>query len=85
VTLLLVPGLAVAGQLFFAVAHPIDAFGPIKGAYLQFACGPLAGVFGVHASGLSSTRLGKPLLAAAVLAVAAIAAYSVHARLRGFV
>src|SRR6185503_12573253 len=38
--ILLVGMFAVLGQLHFSIQYPYDPFGPIKGAYLQFA-GPV--------------------------------------------
>jgi hypothetical protein len=49
-SLLLVPLIALLGQLHFAVKFAIDAQGPIKGAYMQFAAIPLYGLFGVAAT-----------------------------------
>ena len=48
--ILLVPLTALLGQLHFAVKFAIDAQGPVKGAYMQFAAAPLYALFGIAAT-----------------------------------
>jgi hypothetical protein len=45
--LLLIPLLALLGQMHFATKYPNDDFGPIKGAYMQFVAPILCGLFGL--------------------------------------
>jgi hypothetical protein len=76
--------LAIVGQLAFTIQFPYDAYGPIKGAYLQFASAPLFAAFG----GACSFLWRRPKLRAfAVLQIAAllvVCGYSVYARWHGF-
>jgi hypothetical protein len=77
--LLAIPALAVAGQLHFAVAYPIDAEGLVKGAYLQFAAAPLCATFGVAVAWLMRRRRARALaIAGAVAACAAVVALAVY-------
>jgi hypothetical protein len=84
--LLLFPLLAIAGQLHFAVQYPNDGMGPIKGAYLQFAAGPLFAMFGLGVDWLwrrsRSTRLLAMLGGGGALA--ATAAYTLYCRFAPF-
>ncbi len=84
--LLLLPLLAIAGQLHFAVQYPNDNMGPIKGAYLQFAAGPLFAMFGVGIDWL--WRRSRLTRVVAVLggggALAATAAYTFYCRFAPF-
>jgi 4-amino-4-deoxy-L-arabinose transferase-like glycosyltransferase len=59
---LLVPLLAVMGQIHFAWKYPVDREGVIKGAYLQLAALPLAALFAVAVGWLWQRRWGKPLV-----------------------
>ena len=45
--LLIVPLLALLGQIHFSTKYPHDDFGPIKGAYMQFVAPILCGLFGL--------------------------------------
>ena len=45
--LLIIPLLALLGQMHFATKYPNDDFGPIKGAYMQFVAPILCGLFGL--------------------------------------
>jgi hypothetical protein len=45
--LLLIPPLALLGQIHFATKYPDDDFGPIKGAYVQFVAPILCALFGL--------------------------------------
>jgi hypothetical protein len=80
--LLLLPLLALLGQLHFAVKFAIDAQGPIKGAYMQFAAAPLCGLFGVAAVwAWKRGWTGKLAVAMHALALATVTAYCCYARL----
>jgi hypothetical protein len=85
---LIVPLLAVMGQLHVAIKYPIDGQGPVKGAYLQFAIAPLFALFGLGVDWLLRRRQGTSRglwkTAAGVLGIVAlvpIGAYSVFSRL----
>ncbi|MBK8010438.1 MAG: hypothetical protein IPK13_03765 [Deltaproteobacteria bacterium] len=78
--LLLVPALALLGQLHFATKYPIDALGVIKGAYLQFAAPPLFAVYGVTVASLLRHRAGRILGYLGLLALAPIVIYTLYAR-----
>lgn len=73
------PVVAVLGQLHFAIQFPFDAEGPVKGAYLQFAAGPLFALFGVAVAWSARRRLRWPILALLAAAFALTAGYSLHA------
>jgi hypothetical protein len=73
--LLLVPLLAVAGQAHFTVMFPSDVLGPVKGVYLQFAAGPLFGLFGLGVAWLWQRRAGRPVAWLAMASLAAVACY----------
>jgi uncharacterized membrane protein len=73
--------LAVAGQLHFATQYPENSMGPIKGAYLQFAAGPLFAVFGLGIAWLwGRSRLGQLTALLAGGAMLAPASYVVYCR-----
>jgi hypothetical protein len=44
---LTVAALAIAGQLFFSIKYPVDAYGVTKGTYLQFGAAPLFVLYGL--------------------------------------
>jgi hypothetical protein len=80
--LLTVPLLALLGQLHFAVKYGIDAQGPVKGAYMQFAALPLYGLFGLAATwGWKRNWPGKLATVLHALAFATLAIYCLYARL----
>jgi hypothetical protein len=80
--LLLVPLVALLGQLHFAVKFAVDAQGPVKGAYMQFAAIPLYGLYGL-AVAWSWKRGWSGRLATALnaLAFASVAIYCLLSRL----
>jgi hypothetical protein len=82
VALLLVPLVALVLQLHLAVKYPVDALGPVKGAYLAFVSPVLCGLFGL-AVAWAWRRGGWARLAAALglLALAPIAAYTLVLRI----
>jgi hypothetical protein len=80
--ILLVPLMALLGQLHFAVKFAIDAQGPIKGAYIQFAALPLYGLFGLAATwGWRRGWPGKLAIVLHAVAFATVAIYCLYARL----
>lgn len=58
-TILLVPLMAVLGQLHFAISLPFDNWGVVKGLYMQFGCSPLYALTGVAAAWLWIRRASK--------------------------
>jgi hypothetical protein len=80
--ILLVPLIALLGQLHFAVKFAVDAQGTIKGAYMQFAAIPLYGLFGLAATwGWKRGWPGKLAIAFHAVAFATVAIYCLYARL----
>jgi hypothetical protein len=80
--ILLVPLIALLGQLHFAVKFAIDAQGAINGAYIQFAAIPLYGLFGLAATrGWKRGLPGKLSIAFHTVAFATVAIYCLYARL----
>jgi hypothetical protein len=77
---LALPLLGVVGALSFAIQFPYDWEGVVKGVYLHFAAAPLYAVFGLGVVWLSKRPLGKPFAGAALLSVAAVAAYTIACR-----
>jgi 4-amino-4-deoxy-L-arabinose transferase-like glycosyltransferase len=82
-TILLVGLFAVLGQLHFAIQYPYDPFGPIKGAYLQFAGPVYCGLTGFTLAALwrHRTLLSRLLFSVGVVAILAIASYTLYARI----
>jgi 4-amino-4-deoxy-L-arabinose transferase-like glycosyltransferase len=80
---LLVAPLAALGQLHFAIRFPYDTFGPIKGAYLQFAAPVYCTLCGVAIAALWKRRqiIPRLLALAGVAAIALVAVYTVYARI----
>lgn len=76
----LTAALAVAGQLHYAVSFPADDWGPVKGAYLQFAAPAFFALFGIAADALGRRRRTRPLAVACVLALALVAGYTLYCR-----
>lgn len=81
-TLLLAPAVMMALALHFAIEYPIDNYGVVKGAYLQFAAGPLFGVFGVAVAWSLRKPPRWPIFAALLAATWFVAAYTLYCRLR---
>jgi hypothetical protein len=70
--LLIMPLLALLGQMHFATKYPNDDFGPIKGAYMQFVAPILCGLFGLAVAWMwrrARTRAGAVVALAALLLV----------------
>lgn len=80
--LCIVPVATVGAALHFATAYPVDTFGVVKGAYLQFGAPPLFGIFGVAVAWAARQRLRWPLLFALLAAVWLVASYTLYCRLR---
>ena len=72
--LLLAPPLAIAGLLYFTIAHPFDGEGVIKSTYVQFGCAPLYGLFGLAVEWLWGRGRGGRVLAWVALAALALVA-----------
>jgi hypothetical protein len=81
-TLLLAPAVMLALALHFAIEYPIDHYGVVKGAYLQFAAGPLFGVFGLAVAWSLRKPMRWPIFAALFAATWLVAAYTLYCRLR---
>lgn len=80
--LLLAPPLAIAGLLYFTIAHPFDSEGVIKATYVQFGCAPLYGLFGLAVESLWSRGPGGRVLAwIALVALALVAVYTFFCRM----
>lgn len=83
IVLLLVPVLAIVGQIHFVTQFPDDNMGPIKGAYVQFAAGPLFAMFGIGINWLWRRSMAGRLAAVVVGggALLAVSAYVFYCRL----
>jgi hypothetical protein len=79
--LLLVPALALLGQLHFATKYPNDNFGPIKGAYLQFAAPVAGGLFGLGVGWMWRRTWARSGAVVAMAALGLVAVYTIAARL----
>lgn len=82
-TLLLVPLVALAGQLHFAISLPFDHQGVVKGLYMQFGCSPLYALVGVAAAWLWTRRASKVHLGAfagLIVALGVVGVYAVFCR-----
>jgi hypothetical protein len=78
----LVPLVALLGQLHFAIKFAIDAQGPVKGAYMQFAAAPLYALFGIAATWGWKRGWGEKLAVVFhAVAFATVAIYCLYARL----
>jgi 4-amino-4-deoxy-L-arabinose transferase-like glycosyltransferase len=75
---LAVPALSVFALLRFAVHHPFDDYGVIKGNYCQFAAAPLFALTGVAFEWLWRRRRVAAMVV--LLALAAMAQYTLLAR-----
>jgi hypothetical protein len=79
--LLLVPLFVLGAALEFAIAYPIDDFGVVKGAYLNFGAAPFYALFGLAAAWAGRKPVRWPLLCALFAALFFIASNSVLCRL----
>jgi hypothetical protein len=78
--LLLIPLLALLGQLHFAVRYPNDSWGPIKGTYLQFVAPVLCGLYGLGVAWLWRRRVTRILALLAIGALGLVAGYVTYCR-----
>jgi hypothetical protein len=79
--LVLAPPLAIAGLLYFTIAHPFDPEGVIKSTYVQFGCAPLYALFGLAVESLWGRGWGGRALAVVALAgLALVAFYTFYCR-----
>jgi hypothetical protein len=77
---LIMPLVAVVGQLHFGVKYPVDLVGPIKGLYMQFASPALYALFGLAVAWLWKKPWLRPLAMVELAALGAVAAYTVYCR-----
>ncbi len=82
--LLLMPALTIIGQLHWVVRYPYDYQGPIKGVYMQFGVAPLFALFGLAVYTMFRRRVTWPIGIIQCAAVAAVASYTIYARVFAF-
>jgi hypothetical protein len=81
-TLVTIPLVMLAAAMHFATTYPVDVFGVIKSAYLQYGSGPLCGLYGVSV-GWCRQRLSRwPLLVILLGALWLVVTYTVWCRFR---
>jgi hypothetical protein len=71
---------SMAAALYFAFRFPFDDMGVVKGHYVQYAAPPLYALFGVAAVRIRDRR-GMAIQGLSYAAVAALAVYTLYARL----
>lgn len=82
VTVLVVSGLAVLGQIYFATQYPVDHYGVIKATYLQFGAAPLYVCFGAVVAWLTRRGVvGGVVSALLLVALGLVAFYTLTSRL----
>ena len=84
VVLLIIPLLALLGQMHFATKYPNDDFGPIKGAYMQFVAPVLCGLFGLAVAWMWRRVWARAGAIVAFAALLSVLAYSADCRLPRF-
>jgi hypothetical protein len=82
--LLLMPLIALLGQIHFATKYPDDDFGPIKGAYLQFVAPILCGLVGLAVAWMARRAWARAGAVAAIAAMMLVLLYTADARLPRF-
>jgi Dolichyl-phosphate-mannose-protein mannosyltransferase len=82
--LLFIPPLALLGQMHFATKYSNDAFGPIKGAYMQFVAPILCGLFGLAVDWMWRRSWARAGAIAAVGALLLVFSYTADCRLPRF-
>jgi len=82
--LLLIPLLALLGQMHFATKYPNDDFGPIKGAYMQFVAPILCGLFGLAVAWMWRRIWARAGAVVAFAALLLVFVYSADCRLPRF-
>jgi hypothetical protein len=80
VALLLVPFFTLIAALEFAIRHPYDGLGVIKGVYLQFGMPPLLAAFGIAVEWSQKRRSRWPVCAALLASLALVSAYTLSCR-----
>jgi hypothetical protein len=78
--LLVVPVLAVLGQLHFTIKYPFDNQGIVKGAYFQFAAAPLYALFGLAVSWLWKRPRWRAIAGLQIACLSTLMAYSIYSR-----
>ena len=82
--LLIIPLLALLGQMHFSTKYPNDDFGPIKGAYMQFVAPILCGLFGLAVAWMWRRLWARAGAIAALAALLMVFLYSADCRLPHF-
>jgi len=82
--LLMMPLIALLGQMHFATKYPDDDFGPIKGAYLQFVAPILCGLCGLAVAWMWRRARARAGAVAAIGALVLVFLYTADARLPRF-
>lgn len=82
--LLIIPLLALLGQMHFATKYPNDDFGPIKGAYMQFVAPILCGLFGLAVAWMWRRVWARTGAIVAFAALLPVFLYSADCRLPRF-
>jgi hypothetical protein len=82
--LLVMPLVALLGQIHFATKYPDDDFGPIKGAYLQFVAPILCGLIGLAVAWMWRRAWARAGAVAAIGALVLVFLYTADARLPRF-
>ncbi len=81
-SLVATPLVMLGAAMHFAITYPVDGYGVVKSAYLQYGAGPLCGLYGVSVA-WSRQRLSRwPLLALLLGALVLVAAYTLYCRFR---
>ena len=75
---LAVPAAGVLGQLHYATKYPFDYMGLVKSLYLQFGWAPVFACFGAVVAWSWARPVRRPLFGLIVVAMVAVAQYSVH-------
>lgn len=78
--LLLIPLLAVLGQMHFSTKYPNDNFGTIKGTYLQFVAPILCGLTGIAVAWMWRRAWARAGAIAAIGALALVGLYTIDCR-----
>ena len=82
--LLLLPPLAILGQMHFSTKYPDDDFGTIKGTYVQFVAPILCGLFGLAVAWMWRRARARAGAVVALAALGLVALYTIDCRLPRF-
>jgi hypothetical protein len=82
--LLVIPLLALLGQMHFSTKYPNDNFGPTKGAYMQFVAPILCGLFGLAVAWMWRRVWARAGAIAAIAALLLVFVYTADCRLPRF-